>query len=387
MKNEILRISILIFSVRKGLKDQSFYKLFEEILVNCPKLTSLQFATDNLRSDDYSWENPGLKAEDYMPNDYQYLQALGNLNHLENVNITCNNMSTFVRDFTLPPSVKNVKLSLPSFEPSSMFLREDSKSSEVFLNFCEKWSHLTNLKTLNLAFYQLCDPGGSTVKFLRPWLKRIHHIQNLKLELSSEDSTPYPWRLSARQRSFDLSGFFELIQHLKSTLKTLALSDNGLIYSLKNLPKEPLGFDSLEKLSLQGFMLPEKFSLSQLLQVNLKDLLEKNEQHKPFELILEGLYFDSMGSFVDFMKNFDHEGSQERRFVKMKMTVYVRLKESHTSQSDIRSQYFTIESKSLRIQLQVVGNEKFDELGNNPKILLRNNLKSFKVQKEIGSGS
>jgi len=362
------------------LKDQAFYELFEKTLASCPKLGSLMFGTDNLRPDDDSWENPGLKAEDYKPIDYQYLQALGSLHHLHTVSISCNNMSTLVRDFTLPPSIQNAKLRLPSFEPS-MFLKQrwnNKDVPEIFLDFCEKWSCLPNLKTLALGVSQLRDDWGTTVIFLQSWLKWIHNIQELEIELSSEDPSPFHWGQNLRQGNFDLSGSLESIQHFKGTLRTLVISDNGKIYSIENLPKEPFGFNCLDKFSLQGFIPQEELDISRLFQVNFQDVLA-TKFRKPFELVVEGISIDSLGSFVNFMKSFDHEGGDEKRFVKMKMTVYVRTTTSQTYRSDRFSHYLTFQARNLSIEMKVVTNAKLG-LGHDPRVLLGNNLSFLKLQ-------
>jgi len=327
-----------------SLSHETLSDLLEETLTCCPKLIFLSFAIDQPKPE----ESP---REEYIPR--SYFQALENFHNLQGVSIVCKDAVTLLRDFTLPPPIQEVDLKLIPFEPSQF---NDGNPANgdlplILTTFCDKWKHFKNLQTLKVFIGQKLDSKGIvTLQFVQYWLKRVNNIKDLTLELSAEVPSQYDGQPPIKG-DFDFSVFLESIQHLKNTLESLIVLDTQLIYYLKNLPEQSFGFPHLHKLSLKGFMPSQDFQSQKLFQMNLRDLMLTGSNQKPFEVLLEGLHFDSSDSFLNFIKSFDHKRIDQQRPLKIMITAY--LDDQDSSLNDKFWNYFTLRAPSLKIQVKV----------------------------------
>ena len=99
-------------------------------------------------------------------------------------------------------------------------------------------------------------------------------------------------------------------------------------------------------------MSQEEFGLCRLFQMNLRDLITRETRQQPFEITLDGIYFDSLGSFLVFMKSFDCPENDQKRGLKVDIVAFLRSK--LPKKSDVKNQFsrhFTLESKTLSVRV------------------------------------
>ena len=270
------------------LEGPSFYKVFEDILACCSKLVSL------------CWKI--ARVYPAHMNDVQCFSNFTSFNQPSNCQHLLWRESRFFDDFILPPFIESVKLNFLYFTIFNDF-ESDENFSQRFLTFCEKWSHLTNLHTLQILFSTCKYIQPLNFQFPRHWLKKIQNVRDLSLQLSSTIYIKNQWFTNSTQEGFDLSIIFESIKHLKSTLQSLSISDLRHFYYLKNLPTQSFGLERLEKFLLQGLMSPE-FGIEKLFKTNLGDLIGNHTEkplklwEKDWTLKPETLYWNLLKSFI-----------------------------------------------------------------------------------------
>jgi len=277
-----------------------------KFIASCPKLISFRFALD---------KRPPSKT----PLASQSLQSLQNLKNLQTVNIDCLDNLTLLKEFILPPTIQNIRL---DFRSDKVFNElGDENFFQIFLTFCDKWSHFIMLETLEILFFQsACSHHPLNLEFLMYWLKKIQNVKNLSIGLSRDygNSTGI-----SMQGNFDFPAFLESIQHYKNTLRSLKISDHQRIYSLNSPPHQFVSFPCLQKLFLRG-EIPQGFEEYKFFHINLRDLITKQTE-KPLEIILEGLKFNSFESLWKFIEIFSQNKSQKRA-LKIELIVYINKK-------------------------------------------------------------
>jgi len=324
---------------------QASHEICLQLLTDCPKLTYLYFE-----------EVPSRDNEPFtmLTEDPSCFSALKNLNSLRTLEITVYKTWHFLRDFILPPSVQDVQLRFLSFDKPTF---DSTDILPIFMNFCEKWNEI-KLNSLKILFNQKLDKSELVTLFLESLLQRIKSTRALSIQLTPQGVFSKFRKLFLKNRNqIDLSSFFDSIKHFGNTLESLSLLDYETRYSMKNLPEQPLTFNSLQQLILQGFM-PQEGHINRLFETNLRDLTTVEDKN-PLVVSLRELEFDSVESFMGFLQIFDQENFVRRP---LSVDIYAYIKGSLAGNPSWKAYKKSFKLFSRNLILEFIVETKFEFL-------------------------
>ena len=334
-------------------ESQASAEISRQILACCPKLAS--FSLRDVRNCE---ESPSLLVSTPFPS---CLPPLKNMNDLRSLKVIVNKIWPFLRDFTLLPSIQDIQFEFLPFKKSIFASAKNASGQEelfpIFTDFCEKWND-ASFKNLKILFNQTPDTCDLLIPLLQHWLKRIKSLQTLSIQLTppKDSGVPKP----AHKKKLDLSLFLNSIKHLGGTLESMSIIDGQLFYKIENPSEQLFAFDSLQELVLHGWM-PQESQVSRLLESNLRDSITM-ENEKPLDISLKELTFDSMESFVSFVRIFD-KANFVKRTLRIDVEAEIKLlpKIVDFSYSQTYTKSFKLYSRNVSIKFKVETKERFLE--------------------------
>jgi hypothetical protein len=192
----------------------------------------------------------------------------------------------FLENFSLPPSIKNIRL---SFQELTLDEFQATSSSDLYFQFCQKWKNLPHLNSLSFTFLESSNIGPfAELNLILPILKIISRLTSLYFSSFNElgvETTP---------NIINFQHLWDEIQHLRPTLETLYIE--SALVSIENTQIEaPLG--AIKTLSICGKIIGEDQML------NLFKLFSNDPSCKS-RLFLGSLSPTSKEDLIHLLKDF-----------------------------------------------------------------------------------
>jgi len=193
----------------------------------------------------------------------------------------------FLQNFSLPGSIKNIRL---SFQELHLDDPQATISSESFLQFCQKWENLSNINSLHFTFLDSSNLDTlSELNLTLSVFKAISKLTSLYYSSSNDLGMKNP------KNHINFQFFWDSIQHLQPTLETLYLE--SCFISIKEIQNiQALSSCALKTLSLCGKIIGENQML------NLFKLFSSDPSRES-QLFLEGVSPISKENLTSLLKD------------------------------------------------------------------------------------
>jgi len=265
------------------------FETFKEFREKCVNLRQMHLAIQNreyLQNDQFQ-----VVAGPYYKVTSNYLQGIEAFQRLEAISVYVEDCLTFIRDFTLPTSIKHVQLIFQM--SSSEEINKDFREDPMFIRFFERWSKLINLESIDFRNTHKMDKelGHEVAQEI---LKRVPQLKKLCF---------HPGKISVA-KIFDFVGFFKPLEAVNKSLEILDIDTLDQL-----LLKGELHFPKLLRLELRGDKLFRNLNLENYIKL-LENSPGRRIEFRDYSMISAEIFL----KFLEGLKSLE-EGGQKLELV------------------------------------------------------------------------
>jgi len=263
---------------------ESSLNSIQKLLINPELFQSLEFISiiKTIRDFEEDFLEDTIQGSGNNLAYFDFFQGLGVLKKVKEIDLAINlstesGFKNFLSKFTLPKSVRAIKLNLyetcwAGLAPQGGDLEEvfaETEDNEILGKFYSQWTGLDNLENLSLCFSEQEINRSPSLYFITPMMRRLWTLKELYYANWSNNV----WE--NKKKTIDFDYLWQSLKHLKPSLKILYLENPAI--SLRNFAEIPAneGGYNLEKLGFCGVVVGDK-QISHLKGLFNKGLREAN---------------------------------------------------------------------------------------------------------------